>query len=182
MAADHPWRLAWKEFAERNGHTCYRELNRYYNAGFIGLKQIQKSILSLWQKLLETCEAEGYINLCDFTFPRGYPHFITDQCVLNLAVMLTPNPLSTFGPEGMDFGKPSSIMSYAAGAAIKPWRKQMIRKALGGVAPSSTDKLYWQHTQIPIQLYSRSQFFWKKLSLNCGATIGRFIHRAPASA
>ncbi len=95
--------------------------------------------------------------------------------------MLTSNPLSTIGPEGMDFGKPGPTMSHAAGT-MKPWRKPMIRNALGGGPPTLADKLYWQHTQAPIQLYARSNLFLKKLDLLGGAAIGRFIHRAPASA
>lgn len=53
----------------------------------------------------------------------------------------------------------------------------MIRKALGGVPPTLADKLYCQHAQTPIQLYSRSQYLRKKLALYCGAAIGRFIRR-----
>ena len=94
--------------------------------------------------------------------------------------MLTSHPLSTYGPEGMDFGRPGGIMSHAAaGCVIKPWRKPMLRRAVGGVPPTLTDKLHYKYAQAPIQLYSRSQFFWKKLALHCGAAIGRFISRSP---
>jgi hypothetical protein len=179
MPVNHPHRLAWKEFAERNGHVCHRELDRYYNSGFIGLKQGDKSILLLWQKLLETCDAMGYLDLSDFRFTPGYPYFLTDQCVLNLAIMLSSHPLSTVGRMGMDFGGVSvDIMSHASGGQTKPWRKQLIHQAFGGGPPSLTDKAYWQHTQAPIQLYSKTQYLWKKFELRCGSAIGRFIRRA----
>jgi hypothetical protein len=49
---------------------------------------------------------------------------------------------------------------------------------LQGSAPTLTDKAYWQHTQTPIRLYSRSQYFRTKIALRCAAGIGRFIRRS----
>ncbi|MGH8002977.1 MAG: hypothetical protein ACREPR_26965 [Brasilonema sp.] len=180
MPANHPYRLVWKELAERYDFVCQRELDRYYNSGFIGVKQNQKSALLLWQKLLETFESAGYISLSDFYLALNrYPYFQSDQCVLNLALTLTCEPLSTVGRMGMDFGGASlDIMSHASGGAIKPWRKQLIFRALNGEAPTLTDKAYWQHTQTPISLYSRSQYLRKKIALRCAAAIGRFIRRS----
>lgn len=107
-----------------------------------------------------------------------YPYFQGDQCVLNLALTLTCESLSTVSRMGMDFGGASlDIMSHASGGAIKPWRKQLIPRALNGEAPILTDKAYWQHTQTPIQLYSRSQYLSKKIALRCASAIGRFIRR-----
>lgn len=189
IPANHPWRLAWKEFAEINNYSCTREISRYYNAGFIGLKESQKSLLSVWQELLEKFEAVTSISLTNFYLKpingkytqRDHWYFQTDQDFLNATLMLTSDSLSTIGSEGMDLGigmQGGSTMSHAAGGGSKPWQKQLIRQALGGSPPRLADKLYWQHTQIPIQLYSQSQLFWKKLDLRCGAAIGRFIRRA----
>lgn len=179
MPANHPYRLAWKELAERYGFVVHNDLERYYNSGFIGLKQSQKSVLVLWQKLLETFESAGYISLNDFYLALNrYPYFQGDQCVLNLALMLTSEPLSTVTRMGMDFGGSVDIMSHASGAQIKPWRKQLILKALNGEAPTLTDKEYWKHTQTPIQIYSRSHYLRKKVALRCAAAIGRFIRRS----
>lgn len=180
MPANHPYRLVWKELAERYGFSCQRQLDRYYNSGFIGVKQSQKSILLLWQKLLHIFEEAGYINLKDFCLALNrYPYFQTDQCVLNLALMLSSEPLSTVSRMGMDFGGVSvDIMSHASGSQIKPWRKQLIFKALEGSPPTLTDKAYWQNTQTPIQLYSPWQYYQKKIALRCAAGIGRFIRRS----
>ncbi len=179
MPTNHPYRLAWKELAERYGFLAQRELDRYYNSGFIGVKQNQKSILSLWQKLLETFEEAGYISLSDFCLALNrYPYFQGDQCVLNLGLTLTSEPLSTVSRMGMDFGGSVNIMSHASGDEIKPWRKQLILRALNGEAPILTDKAYWQHTQTPIQLYPRSQYLRKKIALRSAAAIGRFIRRS----
>lgn len=186
MSRNHPRRLGWLEFVGPRGYTCHQKLDRSYNGGFIGLKQGQKSLLSLWQELTEIFEAEGYLNVSDSHHvgdrARGlytYPYVRDDQDVLNLALMLTSYPLSTFGPEGMDFGRPGSIMSHSAGSLIKSWQKPMICKALGGVPPTLTDKLYYRSIQTPIQLYSRSKLIQIKIAIRCGAAIGRFVRRNP---
>lgn len=180
MPANDPTRLAWKELAKRHGYVCQRELDRYYNAGFIGVHKNQKSLLILWQKLLETFEALGYFDLHYFSlYSDKYPYFIGDQCVLNLVVMLSNEPLCTVSRMGMDFGNVSiNIMSHAAGAAIKPWRKKLLLRALGGVPPTLTDKEYWKHTQSPIQMYSTVSYMSKRIELRCASAIGRFIRRS----
>lgn len=180
MPVNHPYRLAWKEFAEQHGYTCHRELDRYYNSGFIGVKREHRSILELWLALLRTLESKGFATLEDFRFLPGYkyPHLMSDQCVMNLAVMITPHPLSTVGRIGMDFGGATfDLMSHASGAQIKPWRKKYILKALNGIPPTLTDKAYWQNAQTPIPVYSKLYYWWKRLDLRCGAAIGRFIRR-----
>lgn len=181
MPANHPHRLAWREFAENNGHVCQRELDYYFNSGFIGIKQNNKTVILLWQKLLETCEMAGYISLKDFhftDFTPVYPYFTGDQCVFNLALMLTSYPLSPIGPEGMDFCRQGTIMSHAVGPSPKPWRKQTIISALNGMPPTITEKLFWQNTQAPIQVYTQTKNLLKSFELRCGTAIGRFIHRA----
>jgi hypothetical protein len=180
LPTNDPTRLAWKELAESQGYVCHQELDRYYNSGFIGVKQNQKSLLILWQKLLENFAALGYFDLQNFSlYSDEHPYFLTDQCVLNLAIMLSNEPLTTVSRMGMDFGNVSiNIMSHAAGAAIKPWRKKLIFKALGGVPPTLTDKAYWRHTQSPIQIYSRISYLSKKIELLCASAIGRFIRRS----
>ncbi|MCU0565504.1 MAG: hypothetical protein MUF49_02785 [Oculatellaceae cyanobacterium Prado106] len=181
VPADHPRRLAWKEFAESQGFVCERELNHYYNDGFIGIPWRSQSMLLLWQKLIERAAAEGFLNLTDIYATNTtdpYPYFPHDQTALNLTLMLIPDALSTVGPDGMDFLPGGTIMSHAAVSQAKPWRKPFIRSALQGMAPTLTDKLFWQHTQQPIRVYSTAALRWKQLTLYTGAAIGRFIRRS----
>jgi hypothetical protein len=182
VPANHPKRLAWKEFAEDNGFVCERELDYHYNSGFIGVPKKYKSILTLWQELEEVAEISGYANLehlyGDKTFHQ-YPYLYGDQTYLNLALMLNNYPLSTVGPDGMDFVPGGTIMSHATVPNIKPWRKQIIISALQGSSPTITDKLYWRHSQTPIQLYSKAKLVWQQVEILFGSAIGRFIRRAP---
>lgn len=176
MPSNHPIRMAWHEFAEAKGYKCHRQLNQYFNGGFVGISKKHQSALVIWQDLLQSLEEVG-IELTSFMpGDRSHPFLGTDQDTLNLMAMISEHPLSTIGPEGMDFVPGGFTMSHAVGAP-KPWRKQMIYEALKGKSPSLADKGYWQHTQNPIQLYSQQQLLWKQFDLRCGAAIGRFISR-----
>lgn len=181
VPANHPKRLAWLEFAQSQGFSCQRQLDYHYNSGFIGVHKSCKSIIEIWQKLEELGEIAGHSNLQDLYSDRAfheYPYLYGDQTYLNLALMLTTHPLSTVGPDGMDFIPGGTIMSHATVPSVKPWRKQLIMSALEGSSPTMTDRLYWRHAQTPIQMYSTAKFLWQNFELRCSAAIGRFIRRA----
>jgi hypothetical protein len=180
VPANDPKRLAWKRFAEDHGFTCQRQLEHHFNSGFIGISHMSRSLLILWQKLITIAAQAGHLkldNIEDHETSQNYPYLYQDQTVLNLALMLSLDPLSTVAPDGMDFTFSGTIMSHAIGPQIKPWRKKILRSALRGVPPSRTDKLFWQHTQIPIQVYAPQIVRWKRLKLLMGVAIGRFMRR-----
>ncbi|WP_028990316.1 hypothetical protein RG903_02595 [Thermithiobacillus tepidarius DSM 3134] len=178
MPADHPFRLAWREFAENSGFACSRELQRYFNAGFVGLRQGDRDVLRLWQTLMTAAEQQGLFDCRRMWMDQhAFPHLRNDQDVLNLALMVGATPLSTIGADGMDF-IPGIFMSHAA-AVTKPWRKPMLPKALNGVPPTRADKGFWQHVEAPIRLYSKPHLLWRRIDLLMGSAVGRLISRAP---
>ncbi len=175
IPSDHPMRCIWKEYAFRKGYGCQKETNNYYNGGFVGFHHTHKSALRIWQKLLAGLIDEG-VDLNQFMpGDRTLPFFATDQDMLNLMAMVTPDSLSTIGPSGMDFDGTGNIMSHAFG--VKPWRKQFARTALHGFAPSSADKGFVANSLTPINLYSQRQRIQIGLDLRCGAAIGRLIRK-----
>jgi hypothetical protein len=180
VPSNDPIRLAWRQFAEDQGFPCQRHLSHHFNSGFVGVPRAYRSILQIWQKLIAIAAESGYLNLHDIhdhETSQTYPYLFQDQTVLNLALMLTTAPLSTVAPDGMDFTFSGTIMSHAIGPG-KPWRKKLLRSALQGVPPSRTDKLFWQHTQTPIQVYSPKTLRRKRIILKISAAIGRFIRRS----
>jgi hypothetical protein len=181
VPSHHPRRLAWQAFADRQGFPCQRALDHYYNSGFVGVPRQSQSLLLIWQKLIQGAADAGYLDLKDIYADRttySYPYLSNDQVMLNLALMLTNDPLSAVGPDGMDFAPGGTIMSHATVPHVKPWRKKLIWSALQGIPPSLTDKLFWQHTQFPIPVYSAQTLQQKQLSLRTGAAIGRLIRRS----
>jgi hypothetical protein len=178
---NHPKRLAWKKFAEDQGFPCQRHLDHHYNGGFIGIPLQSKPMLSLWKKLIAIAAKLGYLDLQDIyaeATNNTYPYFPHDQTALNLTLMLISDPLSTVGPDGMDFAPCGTLMSHATVPHVKPWRKRLIFSALQGMPPTLTDKLFWQNTQTPIPVYSPSTVRWKQLIVTTAAAIGRFIRRS----
>ncbi|MDZ7961409.1 MAG: hypothetical protein RMY34_26600 [Aulosira sp. DedQUE10] len=182
VPANHPRRLAWKEFAESKGLVCDRQLDSHFNSGFIGVNKSCKSILVLWQQLVELGEMAGYSDLQDLYGNKSfthYPYLYGDQTYMNLALMVSNLPISAVGPDGMDFLPGGTIMSHAIAPSVKPWRKKLIISALQGSRPSITDKLFWRHSQTPIQMYSSAKFLQQKFAILFGSAIGRFIYRHP---
>lgn len=178
MPDDHPVRLAWKTYAADHDLEPWRVLHRYFNSGFVGLKRSDQQFLRIWKKLIDLRARDG-ADLTRFqSLSYEYPYMLNDQDAFNLALMIERQPLSTVGPEGMDFVPGGQIMSHAAGAgARKPWKKSMAKSALSGVAPTMADKRYWEYAEWPIRLYPHQYVRLKKLDIKLGAAIGRFITR-----
>jgi hypothetical protein len=176
MPADHPIRRKWAQFSTRLGMTGKRNLTRYYNGGFVGVSRNHQSCLHLWKRLIEELPGEG-INLAGFMAAgREHPFGATDQDTLNLMAMTTEEPLSTIGPEGMDFVPGGFTMTHGVGSP-KPWNKHMIAQALDGRRPSPADHAFFKNVTSPITLYSPLQLRFKKLKLRCAAAIGRLWSR-----
>ena len=177
LTSNHPIRLAWQEYLEEKGYPCVRSIDRYYNAGFVGIHRDHEAFLSLWSTLITMFDSEGvYMTRGD---EHAYPYINAyDQDALNIALMVSNYPLSTVGPEGMDFTNKGFLMSHAAGGNIvKPWRKNLISKSLNGVPPSHTDKIFWENAQTPIQVYPSASVKRKQFALRVASAIGRFTRR-----
>ena len=178
MPSNHPVRMAWQKFASEKGYECQRQLNQYFNGGFLGISKKYCGALEIWKYLIESLEVID-IDITNFFADGDRSDLILspDQDTLNMMAMITEHPLSTIGPEGMDFVPGGFTMAHAAGGT-KPWRKKMTLEALKGIPPTSADKHFWQNTQSPIQLYPTQTLFRKRLDLRCGAAIGRVLRRS----
>jgi len=177
MPADHPLRKEWIPFAASLGLIVRRDLSQYFNAGFLGVRREYQSCLENWRVALDALPAKG-IDLSRFMGADRMNAFCaTDQDMLNLMAMVTEHPISTIGPEGMDFVPGGFTMSHPVGNP-KPWRKVMMVSALKGFRPSPGDHGYLQNAEGPIRLYTAGQLLWRKIDLLCGAAIGRLWNRA----
>ena len=174
MPYNHPVRQAWKESFQGHNYDFYRDLNQYFNGGFIGLQTKYISVLSLWSELLSEI-----LSLVSQTTglkrdKRTDLFYSMDQDALNIMAMITSHPLSTIGPEGMDFTGGGFTMSHATGHP-KPWQKAMSLSVLNGSNLKLADKEYWKNVNYPIQVYSPFNLFLKKVDLFCSTALRRFI-------
>ena len=175
MPNNHPIRCHWRAWGCQRGMACSREINQYFNSGFVGVQRQLSSFLDVWNRILVETGRAGF-GPEQIVRDRSMPFSTWDQDAMNIAVMESDIPLSTLGPEGMDFIDSGFTMSHAVGSN-KPWKKKFTSSALKGEPPSKADKGWLANCLGPIQVLSPVQVKIKRLDLRIGAAIGRFIRR-----
>lgn len=174
--AGHPYRLGWLDFFSRYNAKPIRTLDRYYNAGFIGLPRAHAAFLDCWAATVYRARAEiGDLNALKNSGPHALFHS-ADQDAMNMALMLTDVPINAAGPEAMDFLPGGHLLSHAAGGT-KPWRGGFIGDALRGRPPGPAQKRFYDFTHGPLPVLPRTTLAWRRLTLQLAALIGRFYRR-----
>jgi hypothetical protein len=178
VGAHHPLRHAWAAFARERGHPVVHSLSRYCNGGFQGVQRAHRSFLSTWAELIRAVEPESGSLHQWRSLDRTHRFWSANQDTMNLAAMITPHPVSIYGPNGMDFipspGRP--LMSHAIDLP-KPWQKHFLLSALRGQAPSRPDRRFWEYVDGPIPLFSAGTVRARRSALHLAAFIGRFYRR-----
>lgn len=176
LPARHPKRLQWNAFFAAHQVFPRRELDRYYNAGFIALSRTHLAFLDVWRRLC------GLV----LDYNQGLKHIkagdaetlfhSTDQDAMNFALTVYEAPLNTAGPEAMDFAAGGYLLSHAIGTP-KPWNAPHVRLALWGRSPSVATKAYFRFADGPLQAFSRGALSRKRLAMRVASVIGRFYGR-----
>jgi hypothetical protein len=176
LLARHPYRLAWLDFLAAHGLSARRTLERYHNAGFIGLPRALRAFIQDWQRVLDLAAHElGPLN----RLKNGQPHRLfhsMDQDALNLALLLSDIPINASGPEGMEFTSSGHLLSHAAGR-LKPWRAGLVRQALAGCAPSRAQKAFYDFADGPLVIFTPGVRRRRHWALRLGSLITRFYRR-----
>ena len=174
--AGHPYRLAWLDFFERQGLRPVRVLERYYNAGFLGVSRAHSSLLDFWADLVSRSASEtGTLATLKNPAPHGLFH-TPDQDALNMALLLTEFRINAAGPEAMDFIPGGHLLSHAAGAS-KPWRGGFVRAALRGRPPGPAQKSFHDFAVGPLPVLPAGKLAYRRASLRLAALIGRLYRR-----
>ncbi len=173
----HPFRHSWRKFLAEEQIPCRRELDEYFNAGFVGVNKRDISFVQQWQRTIQLLSERGLIDTERLSAgKRSYAFNAVDQDALNITTMISDAEVSSMGEEAMGFayGGSGSLMLHALGTP-KPWSKCFLWSALQGRKPSRAEKLYWDFVDHPIALYSATEKFMKKADLFCGRLVGRIL-------
>ncbi len=176
MPNDHPVRVYWANFLTSGGFQLSRSLNQYFNGGFLGVHKHYEAAIYDWQNIFDHILRQGIDIRWGRPTDRTDYFQKQDQDALNLMAMTTECPLSTVGPDGMDFVEGGFLMSHAV-AAPKPWDRKLIYNALRGMPPGKADKEFFNNVEHPIRLYERSHLRNIKRRLQIAAGFGRIIKR-----
>ncbi len=177
LPARHPYRLAWEDFLRDNALPVVRRLDRYYNAGFIGLPRAGTELVATWSRIIDLAETRlGGRSQLKNAGPHQLFHS-ADQDALNLALMVSTIPINGAGPEAMDFQPGGHLLSHAAGGA-KPWRGGFLVAALRGHPPGTPQKSFFDFVETPLRLIPPARLARLRLSLRAAAWLGRMYRRA----
>lgn len=173
MPADHPKRGRWRQFFAVHGEAPQRELDRYYNAGFVAAGRNRIAFLRAWQRINERVAAESNSGMRQRK--SGDPDSLfhsTDEDALNFALTLCETPLNAAGPEAMDFVPGGNRLSHAVGAA-KPWQGRHFRRALRGQPPSVASHQFYRFAAGPLMPFSQAVLARRRLSMTLATALGR---------
>jgi hypothetical protein len=175
LPISHPLRFQWVDYFKKYGILVNRRDNYYVNGGFIGLNVADKDILEQW-RLVQNLMLEELKEVKSIGFKdRTNPFHRTDQDALNIAKDITDRPLSIADGTAMDLSNYGFIMSHAVGNQ-KPWQKNWISFVIKhGQRPTMTDKLFMQHTEGPLSIFTKNERFLKRWNLKIASALGRIL-------
>ena len=174
ISEDHLYRHHWREHAVNVGQTQLRKIDRYFNGGFLGVSSSQVTLLDAWAMLVEGLPKLGLP--IDKLLPATalHPFQFTDQDMLNAALECGAWTLATLPPSGMDLrDQIGGVMCHMTPGA-KPWRTGYFRGQKKWRYRSHAARMYWQHTQSPIDLYSKRERAMVKIDQKLEKVFGRF--------
>lgn len=139
----HPIRRQWAKFARAAGREVVNELDDYYNSGFLGWTQDTKQFIYDWNDAFAMLAPHSGDMHQFRVFDRTAVVLSTNQDSLNLAAMITEQPLSPIGPEAMGFIYGMRLMHHPIGA--KPWNRKFFLEFWNGRPPREADLIFYQY-------------------------------------
>ncbi len=142
MSATHPIRKQWIDLAENEGKIITKQLDRYYNSGFLGWTKETLQFVTDWIECFQILSKVSGDMKKFRVHDRSHIVLSANQDSLNLAAMTTDCSISVIGPEAMGFHYGFSLMAHPLGT--KPWKRKFIRDFFLGKPPRYSDLLFWK--------------------------------------
>ncbi|HEY8966462.1 MAG TPA: hypothetical protein VIM58_08470, partial [Candidatus Methylacidiphilales bacterium] len=112
------------------------------NGGFLGLRRERLGFLNLWRDLVEAV-APSVGGLERWSAAGEGPFHAADQDSLNVALMLTEEPVEFAPAAAMGFCPGETILPHTLGPR-KPWRRPFLWPSLLGREVGPADEAYWR--------------------------------------
>ncbi|CAN5915496.1 hypothetical protein BH11PSE13_BH11PSE13_20680 [soil metagenome] len=173
MPAQHPKRARWQEFFASHGETPVRPLERYYNAGFVGVARAQIDVLRAWKRICGIVAAYSGGSLQQRRVgERDHLFHSTDEDALNFTLSLSAIQLATLGPEAMDLTPGGKHLSHAVGS-FKPWQGHHVRRALQGQPPTVAGEWFYHFAAGPISPFTRLHLAKRRAAMRVALALGK---------
>lgn len=177
LPRSHPKRHMWRSYASSKRLEVVRDIDRYFNSGFVSVGIEEKEFLQLWKTTIEWVSAfnEGAQGL-----KYGDPldiFYHCDQDAMNLALMLSQCRICAQEPQAMDFLGYGYVLSHAIGRP-KPWESGFLKKALQGYPVSAAIKNYYKFGNGPLSSMSAPLVKLKKMEISLASLISRVWRRS----
>lgn len=139
----HPIRRQWVKCATDAGRDIHNQIDGYYNSGFLGWTRENKAFIQDWNDAFDLLAPHSGDMKSFRVFDRTAMVLSTNQDSLNLAAMITEQPISPIGPEAMGFTYGLRLMHHPIGP--KPWRRRFTSDFFNGQPPREADLVFWRH-------------------------------------
>jgi hypothetical protein len=179
LPRNHPTRYEWEALGNKEGYIKSRDLDYYFNGGFLAIHRKDYQFLVIWKnfikislELQKNLPATGEIDSWRIGGRENLFH-TPDQDSLNIAAMVWPDPIASLGPDAMGFVAGISLLPHAIGPN-KPWRRNFLLDALKASPPRLVDKVFWSYTLNPITVFPRFRTFINNILISLSSFICRF--------
>ena len=178
MPPNHPKRKLWLKIAESLHLKEYNKIYSNINAGFLGVSTYNFPFVELWAELINAAILNFGMDVKKFSQQDNDWNILkgADQDLLNLTAMITKEPLSEFGPEGMGFIGGGWLMLHATGNP-KPWNKNYFTEFLKGNKPSIIDKEFWHYASGQIKCFPQLTISYKIFIIKAMSFLSRFYSK-----
>ncbi|QNI97118.1 hypothetical protein SynRS9902_01225 [Synechococcus sp. RS9902] len=168
---------------EMTGCLAKRDLEIYFNSGFLSINYSDLDFLDLWIDLIDKYGANdvainGKGDISDWRIGgRWNSIFSPNQDTLNMALMLFEKSIVTLGPDAMGFVEGGVRLIPHAIGKNKPWRRNFIADAFKGKPVRLVDILFWRYANYPCPAFKKGKCSYKRIELKLSKLISRIIRK-----
>lgn len=180
LPSTHPKRARWKSFFATHGMVPGRSIERFYNAGFVGISRERTDVIETWQRICALVAVHNGGSLQQRRVGhRDHIFHSADEDALNFTLSLCDARLDACGPEAMDLAPGGQLLSHAVGP-VKPWEGRHVRRALSGEPPNLASQSFYRFATGPVVFFSPVRLMKRRCSMWIASLLGTVLFKRKA--